>query len=218
MSEHCLVEAVLADVLSELLALAPVRRDIVVRAAIVHDWFKKHEKRILREARDRGQSPLEAYEQSRTEDAHQLRALGVDEEIIRIADAVVPHDRRGPQTIEEKIMWYVDGITSNTEPVRFRERFDNLERGWDGEREDPARAASNRDFSDMFRQRYGGVPLYQVQRGLADLIEPELASLAHFNGNAVDFPLYLRQKIDERISHYGARRPSWFTRRFLGRK
>lgn len=198
-SEHCLVEGVLADVLAHELRLPPHEREALVSAALMHDWFKKREVTAQRAAERGGTPLLEAYEKAHREDAERLRSLGVPEHISRITDAIICTDRSGPQTLVEKAMWYADAILSSTEPMKLRRRFDDLERGWDGAKDDPARAARNRTFSDSFKPRYGGTSLFDVQREIAGRVEPELAQTAGFMGQPDEFPEYLKQKIEERI-------------------
>ncbi len=55
-SEHCLVAGVVADMLAEELKLGDEDRELVVRAALVHDWYKKHEKLALDQLRTGGTS------------------------------------------------------------------------------------------------------------------------------------------------------------------
>lgn len=42
-AEHCLVAGALSELLAELMHLSPVQIQRVTDAAILHDWYKKHE-------------------------------------------------------------------------------------------------------------------------------------------------------------------------------
>lgn len=200
-SEHCLVEGVLTDVLSELLHLSPEDRTAVVTAALMHDWDKKREVHALRADRQRGDQSLEEYEKAKTEGKDDLKKLGVPESVLQLTDAMSPKTRSGPSALTEKIVWYADAIVSQTEIVRLRERMNDTERGWDGHKEDPVRAAQYKKLGESSRARpgYGGLTVFDVQREIADRVEPELAKLAGFNGPPEDFPQFLKEKIQERI-------------------
>jgi hypothetical protein len=205
-SEHCLVEGVLADVLAEELGLSKEERSDAVTAALLHDWSKKLEVEAAEQARGAGLSDLDAYVTGKKSEGTVLKELGFPARTQKIIDAIIPKTRRGPQTMPEKVMWYVDAVLSNTEPVRLKERFDNMERGWDGIRENPARGVRNRAFSDSFKPCYQGMSLYQVQREIADRLEPEFAFRIGYKGFSTDLPLFLRQKIDDRINSVALRR------------
>ena len=193
-SEHCLAAGVLADILAEELRVPAEERKKVVTAMILHDWYKKHEVQM----QNKSMSVETMNEVGEKEEAELLR-LGIPDEIMRLMHANMPISADGPQTTAEKIIWYVDAMLSNTEPVPIRERFDNLERGWDGSKEDPGRAWRNRAFSDMFKSRYGGQSLYDVQRQLGDRIGAEFSEAISYTGNPSELPVLLREKFVKKV-------------------
>lgn len=200
-SEHCLVEGVVADVLSELLNLSPEDRKAVVMAALMHDWDKKREVRALRADAQRGDQSLEEYEKAKTEGKEDLKKLKVPESVSELVDAMSPKTRSGPSTLTEKIVWYADAIVSQTEIVRLRDRMADTERGWDGQREVPERAAQYKKLGESSRSHpgYDGLSVFEVQREIAGRVEPELAKLARYSGPTEGFPQFLKEKIQERI-------------------
>ena len=71
-SEHCLIEAVGADVLAEALS---AKRKILVEAALLHDWYKRREV----EAMKAGGAEV-GHKTTLTEDVLILREVGVSED------------------------------------------------------------------------------------------------------------------------------------------
>jgi len=144
-AEHCLVEAALTDVLAEELKLPDDVRRTVVSAAILHDWYKKREKEQTTQAKADGTySTATPDEIEARGDAELRNDFKIDPTIIELTHSNVPPTPAGPDTLEKKILWYADHILSNTDVVRIEDRFIDLERGWDGTKEDPRRAEFNR--------------------------------------------------------------------------
>lgn len=199
-SEHCLVAGVFADILAEELSLPADQKSTVVKAAIMHDWFKKHESMAQRTASKEDTLSLQTLSEIKARDGQVLQKMGVSQDIIALTGVNVPETPEGPQGFPEKIIWYVDAMLSNTEPVPIRQRFDDLERGWDGAKEDPARAERNNAFSNLYREQYGGKSLYDVQRELGDRIGTEFSQLMGYHGEVSQLPLFLKEKLAERIN------------------
>jgi uncharacterized protein YjbK len=95
------------------------------------------------------------------EDKAALRALGIPEEVIVIAHANIPDtadaEALDKRSLEEKIMHYMDAVTTNTQFTPYQERFALLEK-----------KQRNVDFSNSYRPTYGGKSLYEVQVEVAD--------------------------------------------------
>ena len=199
-SEHCLVAGVFADILADELHLPADQKGIVVKTAIMHDWFKKHESMAQRVASREGTLSLHTLSEIKARDSQALQEMGVQQEIIILTGANVPETTEGPKELPEKIIWYIDAMLSNTEPVSIRQRFDDLERGWDGAKEDPSRAERNNAFSNLYRDYYGGKSLYDAQRELGEKIGAEFAQLMGYQGDVDQVPLYLKGKLTERIT------------------
>ncbi len=198
-SSHCLGAGVFADILAAQLDLLPEKRKRVVHAAILHDWYKKHEQTAQRAAAESGTLSLQTFDDIRDRDFQLLRELGIDEATIQLTGANVPDDVSGPIDDEQKIVWFVDAMLSDTKPVRISERFDNLERGWDGNKEDPERAKRNAGFSNSYKPKFGGRSLYEIQREVGDRIGREFSERLGFSGDPSDLPEFLKGKFMERV-------------------
>lgn len=181
-SEHCLVEAVGADILAEVLL---ANRDKTVQAALLHDWFKRKEIEAMK-----SMGGGEGYKQTISEDERILKEHGVDEDVIKIAHSNIPQsadpEYLSNRTIEQKIMHFIDAVTSGTEFVSIKERFDALEK-----------KQRNIDFSNSFMQKFNK-SLYDLQRELTELEQEEFEQkLGLERGSLISF---IKAKIEERIS------------------
>lgn len=200
-SEHCLAEAVLTDVLAEELKLPNDERHTIVSAAILHDWYKKHEQVGMRVAKQAGTYSLATLDVLTAESHTILRdQFHIPEEVIELSSSNVSPTADGPQSLDAKVLWYVDAILTGTDVVRIPDRFDDLERGWTGKEVSEARATANLAFSDAYKEQYAGRSLYEVQRQLGQSIGRELADRVGYTGNPDDLPLYLKEKIEARIA------------------
>lgn len=157
-SEHCLAEAVGADILAEALH---ARRKDVVQAAILHDWYKRREVEAM-EKSGAGQG----YAETVSEDEKLLAECGVKPSIIKLAHSNTPESVKSEylshRTLEEKIIHYIDAITSGSDFVNFRDRFAVLKQ-----------KKRNVEFSESFRNRYDGKTAYEVQPELAQAEEDD---------------------------------------------
>lgn len=112
-SAHCLTAAAGADVLAEALGLAPEKRAAIVRATLLHDWYKKHEV-----AASKAYGGGEGHRLASEENEMPLREFGVPEEIICLAHANIPESSDptslARRPLEEKIMHCIDMITSES--------------------------------------------------------------------------------------------------------
>jgi len=203
-SEHCLVSGVFADILSDELHLPPDQKNLVVKAAIMHDWFKKHESIAQRAANQEGTLSLQTISEIKARDNQALQEMGVPQDIIALTGANVPETQAGPEALPEKIIWYIDAMLSNTEPVPIRQRFDDLERGWDGTKEDPIRAERNNALSSLYKEYYDGQSLYDVQRELGNRISAEFAQIIGYQRETSQLPLFLKEKLVEKIKGWTA--------------
>lgn len=189
--EHCLVAGAFAELLAELMTLTPEQVRAVTTAAILHDWYKKHE--TLARKRAKTAEELRAIITAvGEEDQRKLREKGYSEDVLRIASADVPPSMEGAQTDEERIMWFVDAMLTDTMPVPIGQRFDDLE-------SHPVRADANKAFSASFTDVYG-VPLYTVQRHLGDKIGAYIAERIGYTGNVRELPNHLKERLLQRIT------------------
>jgi HD superfamily phosphodiesterase len=151
-AEHCLTEAVAADILAEHLH---ADRNEVVEAALLHDWFKRREVESMNQL-----GGEQGYGISKAEDKKLLSKFNVSKDIIALANANIPEsadpDYLEERPIEQKIVHFIDLITSGSEFMNAEDRLLKVE-------ENPR----NVEFSDSFRGRYNGKTLFEFQRQLA---------------------------------------------------
>ena len=197
--QHCLVAGIFAEILADALRVPSSDKNIIVEAAIIHDWYKKHEAIAQDGLRKQNKLTLQDLDDIKEMDKKALEDFGMHSEVIYLSGANVPESEAGPQTLSQKIIWYVDAMLSNTEPMPIKERFKNLERGWDGTKEDCLRASRNNLFSELFRPKYNGKSIYELQIELADIIGEEFAKIMNYEGASDDLPLYLKKIFIGRI-------------------
>lgn len=205
-SKHCLVSGVLTDVLADELRLPLDLKDKIVKAAILHDWFKKHEAEEMYAAGLEKALSIERLSEVREKDAQALREMKVPEDVIHLTGANIPETEDGPQTISEKIIWYVDMIVSNSEILSLQKTLANRQRGYfdEDDEEKLLRAERQEVFSNLFRDKYKGKTLDEVQQAIGNRIEPEFANLIGYDGKPEELPDFLRGKIIERIDQHNS--------------
>jgi HD superfamily phosphodiesterase len=180
-SEHCLVEAVGADILAERLG---ADREKVVQAALLHDWYKRHEVEMSRS------DGVEGYWRSIEEDKVILREKGIAEDIITISKAIIPEsadpEYLSNRSVEEKIMYIMDMMTSGTQwmPPLERQKIS-------------AKNPNVQAFSESYRKRFNGKSLLEL------LIEDQAIVVKEFEtklGLATgELVPYLKEELQRRI-------------------
>ncbi len=190
-SEHCLVAGTFAALLATRMGLPPDRIQVVTDAMILHDWYKKHET-LARKRAGTTRAIRDVIDAVKKEDQQKLAARGYAADVVALTGANLPATNAGPQTDEEKIIWYVDAILTDTTPVPIKQRFDNLE-------QHPTRGAANTAFSESYRPVYGR-SLYEVQRALGDTVGTHLAQRIGYTGDVQELPLHLRELLIEQIA------------------
>lgn len=157
-SEHCLVEAVGADILAEHLG---ANRKEVVQGTLLHDWYKRHE---IENRREHGSA--KGFAISSAEDIALLREHGIPGESIRIAHANVP-DSDDPlylhnRPLEDKILHYIDMITDQSTFIDPEERLRKAETN-----------TKTMEFLESFREKFHGKHLNELQREVLKLEQTE---------------------------------------------
>lgn len=183
-SEHCLVEAVAADILAEHLG---ANREVLVRAALLHDWYKPQEVRAIKE---RGRT---GYDAVSAEDEQLLAENGVPENVIALTRAVLPEsidqDYLARRTLEERIMHYIDAMTNG---FKLEEDFAIRNAVV---RQKPGQV----EWSDSFKDRFGGKSLFDVQ---AMLVEEEQEAFEQALGlEPKTLIRFIKEKLRERIEN-----------------
>lgn len=217
-SEHCLVQTAGVGILAEELGLPEESRVSLQKAALLHDWDKKHQTTELRKINgiiesgevteeEGGKLKYDFFEESEEHSVSGMRERNISEDIIKIASAdghpALPRVMDPNCAIEEKILHYVGSITDESRIVALDERVDNLER--------------NERYKMM--NEYGrqvpwtnGRALYEVQRTVGHQIEAELAQRLIDSGNLLaewqtrlqrdpkELPIFIRVKIEEKYA------------------
>jgi HD superfamily phosphodiesterase len=179
-AEHCLTEAVAADVLAEHLS---ADRSTLVSAALLHDWYKRQEVEAMKVS-----GAKSGHVVTLEEDKRVLGERGVNERVISVAHSNIPetadHRELAARSLEEKILHFVDVITSGSDFLSVDERFDVLEL-----------KPRNVEFSESFRERFGK-SLYELQRELGHIEQEEFEKkLGLSSGSLITF---IKNKIEER--------------------
>jgi cytidyltransferase-like protein len=153
--EHCKMEGNLAMIVARLLDLSNKDTALLIRAAILHDWYKRNE----RESQDYNS------DYSRVE----LQKLGIESTIVDIAHSV---GHTSLKTIEKstllcKIMHFIDDITYGSEIMEIEERV-NLTQG------------SNRytKLAEESRKDFDGQTFFDVQKSVGIKVQNEIEKVA----------------------------------------
>lgn len=122
-SEHCLLEAVMVDVLAEQLGLSKEERENLVTGALLHDFYKREQMRIIKE----GGGSTESLEKSEEESNRILQEKNYPEGVFMVAGSASDVKRMALLYSEvaliEKIIFYVDSITMNNQISSVAERI-----------------------------------------------------------------------------------------------
>ncbi|TSC75816.1 MAG: glycosyltransferase [Parcubacteria group bacterium Gr01-1014_31] len=182
-ADHCLTEAAAADILAELLQLPAADRTTLVKAALLHDWYKRKEReRVTRE----GQG---TYDASAATSEQGLAALGVDPTVVTIAHRVGHTQCRyfldhPDAPLLERAMFWLDTVTHGNRIVGINERVDQLES-----------ADRYRELNEQGRAVLGGKTYFQAQRGTALAIERQLTQRTGTTGRLDD---EIRRRLETR--------------------
>jgi hypothetical protein len=182
--EHTISEAVNADILAEAL---DANRANVVRAANLHDWYKRREVETMEQF-----GGTKGYQITSEEDERLLRGCGVPEDLIKLAHSNIPGSADpkylANRTLEEKIVHYVDMVLHGTALMSsFEERLAPQLKN--------PRAV---EFSESFRDHYGGISLWEVEKLAVEQEQKEFEELLGLpEGGLIPF---LRKKLEERIN------------------
>jgi len=184
-SEHCLVESVMADVIAEKLDLD---RDKMKTAALVHDWYKRQE---IENAKKDG---VKGFDRADSEDKQKLLEMGYSEEVIKIAHSVghtsLQRMQEADVTPEELVMHYIDDITNGTDISSLDERIDKS-----------AAEPRYKELNESGREIFDGKTYFEVHRKVGKQIEQKIAQLMDVDPPE-SLPELIKEKIKKRIDFY----------------
>lgn len=180
-SEHCLFEAVIADILAEAL---DANRENVVMATLLHDWYKRREVEIMKQQGPSG------HEVASSQEGEFLRSVQIPENIIQLIHSNIPESADEnylrQRSREEKIIHFSDAILQGTNIVDFRERMDR-------KNQKPHMIA----YSESLRERYQGKSLLEFNTEVSESEQEEFENALNLHsGELFEFIIkQIRQRI-----------------------
>ena len=158
--EHCKMEGNIAMIIARILDLSEEDTSSLIRAAILHDWYKRNER----------ESQNYDSNYSRVE----LTKLGIDENIINIAHSV---GHTSLNTIMDsdflcKIMHFIDDITYGSEILEIDNRVHLTE--------------SSGRYTKLIedcRKDFNGRSFFDVQKEIGNEIQAEIEKKANLKAN-----------------------------------
>ncbi len=184
-SEHCLVEAVIADVLAEAMNASEEQRKRSVQATLLHDWYKRKEVEAMKE-----HGGVDGHEKAASEELKLLKEYDVAENLKKLIHSNIPDSADSEyllsRTLEEKIIHFADAILRGTVITDFHDRMDH-------KNQNPKMIA----YSESLRERFGGKSLLEFQIQVAEAEQREFEDAIGIDqGTLYDF---IKTKIQERI-------------------
>ncbi|MDP2586382.1 MAG: hypothetical protein Q8P32_01240 [Candidatus Komeilibacteria bacterium] len=199
-TEHCLVEAAMADIAADLYGLPDNEKQTLIIAALLHDWRKRGE---IEEGRGESDpQKIEAIYQKSKEGLWQ-GGLKNPEEVSRLIESISHISLPGFAELQEDnsiklkdgldqsamIIHYIDEITRGTDIVTLDERLDYLDKV----------VPERYPYNEQGKSVWGGRTFFEAQREIGHLIEDKLAAKLGLE-NPKDLPVMLKQKLLEKIN------------------
>ncbi len=166
---HCKLEGEIAIILSRLVDLNEVDSKILIKAAILHDWYKRYE---IEQAKGLG---IAEYKNSENDSYNKLLALGVEKRIVEVAHSVGSlslEEIIGSQNLLKRTMHFIDDICLGDKIVEIDERIDYNEKKYPQLNEDRRKIFEGRTYFEM--QRVVGK---RIQSEIEDILKIEPNSL-----------------------------------------
>jgi len=158
---HCRFEGEVAIILSDLINLNETDSTILIKAAILHDWYKRYE---IEQVKGLG---MEDYKNSENDSYDKLLALGVQNRIVEVAHSVgslALEEIINSQNLLQKIMHFIDDICLNDKIVEIDERIDYNEQKYP-------------QLSKEGREEFGGRTYFEMQRIVGKQIQSEIETI-----------------------------------------
>ncbi|MBI3631388.1 MAG: HD domain-containing protein [Candidatus Staskawiczbacteria bacterium] len=163
---HCYTEGLVASILGELIRFKKEDQDLLITAAILHDWFKRNE----REATNK--YGAEEYNKKAKESSRFLKEAGYCNDVVLLTESVGHSSLNNilGKDLIYQVMHYIDDITFGNTVVSLDERIDELES-----------AERYRELNESGRKFFNGKTYFQVQREVGHIIENEIAKRLKVN-------------------------------------
>lgn len=114
-SDHCITEVMLAELLEEMLGLPPEQADVLCRSALAHDWNKRME------VTGSGETAEQHFAKDHADVDWELVEVTHPQSIDRIEQRLV-----SPHLSSEELLFYIDNICMGSEIVTPQGRRDDL--------------------------------------------------------------------------------------------
>lgn len=170
--EHCKLEAEVAELLSDMIELSEEDKGTLIKASILHDWYKKVER------------TTENYDTTYSERG--LQELGIPQRIIEVAHSVGHSSLVWIEFADllRKLMHFIDDITSNTQITEIDERVDNMQA-----------KGHLKQLEEEMRSLLSGRSFFDVQKEVGVKIQNEIEDMCHIeHGTLVSI---IKQKLNQ---------------------
>lgn len=160
--DHCFKEGLLADVLSDLLQLASEDKEDLIKAALLHDWYK----RVEREAANK--EGFSQYDLKAVESGDKLKSLGYSDRIVELTQSVGHTSLKKVMESNDlliRVMHLIDDITFGNKIVELDERVDGLEQ-----------AERYKELNEEGKKIFAGKTYFQIQRELGHQIISQICA------------------------------------------
>ncbi|MFC1711755.1 hypothetical protein ACFLZ1_04185 [Patescibacteria group bacterium] len=196
-ADHGAAAAIYADILCDLFEVEPEVRKRTVKAAALHDSGKVQE---ILAFRKKPQPTTDELKEMMEENRKRLEGLQIDPDIVSLAQASIPETEKGPTTLEEQIVWYVDAMLMKAEPVKISQRMDEAV----SESLDEARSARNRAIHELFTYGSGGETknLHQVQKEIGEKLSQEFVDKLQLGIDPGNLHTYLKTVFSQRVADF----------------
>jgi cytidyltransferase-like protein len=152
--QHCEMEANIATILARLMGLSQENTNTLIKAAILHDWYKRHERENLN------------YDSNFSSNG--LKNLGYDDNIIEIAHSVghTSFNNIMKKNTLCKAMHFIDDITLGSKIVEINERADATEK-----------TGRYTRLVEEQKANFGGQSFFVIQKMIGARIQEELENI-----------------------------------------
>jgi hypothetical protein len=166
---HCKLEGIVAMILSNLINLSEDDSKVLIKAAILHDWYKKYEIE-----QSKGLGNIE-YQNSEHDSYNKLLAVGVQNKSVDVAHSVGALSLKeiiGSQDLLKKLMHFIDDICLNDKLVEIDERIDYNERKYP-------------QLNEAGRKIFEGKTYFEMQRKIGKQIQSEIEGILKIESNTL---------------------------------
>lgn len=195
--DHVMSAGVYADILCDLFELAGIKvaRKQIVKSAIFHDASKIKE--ILAFKENPNPSPEEIAKIMSLNDEI-LEFFDVENEITDLAGSSIPKTEEGHLDIARQIVWYVDAMLDDAEPVPISQRMDTAIASQDNK----SRTGRNKMIHSLKFGKDEEKSLHEVQKEIGEKLTRVFISLFNLEITSDEFPGFLRGLFEQRVKDF----------------